>query len=54
MTEDEQRIKIDGAIRYHDIKLLALVDADLQNMPPAFNAHLLVDFTEQFKVECKL
>lgn len=51
MTQDEQKIKIDGMIHYHDIELLALVDADLQNLPPMFNAHLLLKFTEQDKID---
>ncbi|RAQ54749.1 hypothetical protein AFGD_003930 [Aspergillus flavus] len=51
MTQDEQKIKVDGMIHYHDIKLLALVDADLQKLPPMFNAHLLLEFTGQYKID---
>ena len=51
MTQDEQKIKIDGMVHYHDIELLALVDTDLQNRSPMFNAHLLLKFTEQYKID---
>lgn len=51
MAQDEQKIKIDGMIHYHYIKLLSLVDADLQKLPPMFNAHLLLEFTEQYKID---
>ena len=51
MTQDEQKIKIDGMVHYHDIELLSLVDADLQNRPPMFNVHLLLKFTEQYKID---
>lgn len=36
-------------IHYQDIELLALVDADIPHMPPMFNDHLLLGFTEQHK-----
>lgn len=51
MAQDEQKIKIDGMIHYHYIKLLSLVDADLQKLPPMFNAHLLLESTEQYKID---
>ncbi|KAB8277138.1 hypothetical protein BDV30DRAFT_245504 [Aspergillus minisclerotigenes] len=51
MTQDEQKIKIDWMIHYHDIKLLAWVDADLQRLPPMFNAHLLLEFPGQYKID---
>lgn len=51
MNSTEQRIKIDGMVHYHDIELQALVDADIQHIPPMFNAHLLLEFTEQYKID---
>ncbi|KAF4160219.1 hypothetical protein CNMCM6069_009290 [Aspergillus lentulus] len=51
MTPDEQRVKVDGMVRYKDVKMVARVDCNMQAAPAGLDAHLLVQFDEGLEID---